>query len=220
MNFDQMMGAWLSQDTAPPYDVNREALRQALEAEETNVRRSHRNRRRVLWFLWLFGTGMAIFAGFWIAITIANDWPAIYAITSAASFGMFAAGVGAVWVSRGRKSEPERKFDNTLEEEVRRSLALVEYQLSITRHVVTFMIGAGLIFAATFLFAWTTNSSQDIPQSSSYWSWWKVLVAAYLVWATFKVRNQMRAEKPKLELRQRRLRELLAAFEAREPALK
>ena len=33
---------------------------------------------------------MAVWAGFWIAITITNGWPAIYAIASGVSFGMFA----------------------------------------------------------------------------------------------------------------------------------
>jgi hypothetical protein len=47
------------------------------------------------------------------------------------SLGMFALAAGASWMGRGR--EPERNFGNTLQGEVRRSLALVDYQLSITR---------------------------------------------------------------------------------------
>ena len=72
MNFDQMLETCLAQNTAPPYDVNRDALRQALQTEEARARRSLRFRRRVVWFYWILGTGMAVWAGFWIAITITN----------------------------------------------------------------------------------------------------------------------------------------------------
>ena len=90
MDFDQMLAIWRTQNTTPPHDVNRDALRQALQAEEAKVRATLRARRRGLWLLGIFGTGMAIWAAFWIAITITNGWPAIYAITAGASVGLFA----------------------------------------------------------------------------------------------------------------------------------
>ena len=159
MDFDQMLETWRAQNTAPPYDVNRDALRQALEAEEARVRRELRSQRRGLWFCWIFGTGMAVWAGFWIAITITNGWPAIYAIAAGVSLGMFALAAGALWVSRGR--EPERNFGNTLQEEVRRSLALVDYQLSITRRWIISMLGTGSLVVGVGLFSWTLARSQD-----------------------------------------------------------
>ena len=123
MDFDQMLETWRAQTTAPPYDVNREVLRQTLQTEEARIRRVMRTWRRGLWLYGILGTGMAVWAGFWIAITITNGWPAIYAIAAAVSLGMFALAAGASWVGRGR--EPERDFANTLQGEVRRSLALV-----------------------------------------------------------------------------------------------
>ncbi len=213
MDFDQMFETWRAQNTAPPYDVNRDALRQALQTEQERVRRELRTRRRGLWVGWIVGTGMAVFAAFWIAITIANGWPAIYAITSGVSFGLFALGVGALWVSRGR--EPEQNFGNTLQDEVRRSLALVSFQLSITKRWILPMLGSVSIVVGTMLFSWTTNRSQDIPDSSSG-AWWPILLVAFLVWASFKARDEMRKAKPKLELRQRHLRELLAALRTRQ----
>jgi hypothetical protein len=218
MDFDQMLETWRAQNTAPPYDVNRDALRQALQTEEARVRRELRTRRRVLWFPWIFCTGMAVWAGFWIAITMTNGWPAIYAIASGVSFGMFALGVGAMWVSRGRQAEPERNFGNTLEEEVRRSLALVGYQLSVTRRWIVPMLGFASLVVGTGLFSWTVNSSQDIPDSSSGvgWFWFTVVFGVLVVMASYKERDEMRKAKPKLETRQRHLRELLAALDARE----
>ena len=58
MDFDQMLETWRAQSTAPPFDVNRDALRQALQTEGARVRRGLRIRRRGLWFVWLLGTGM------------------------------------------------------------------------------------------------------------------------------------------------------------------
>jgi len=126
---------------------------------------------------------------------------------------MFALAAGAVWISRGR--EPERSFGNTLEEEVRRSLALVDNQLSVTRRWILPMLGTAFLIIGTGLFSWTVNRSQDIPDSSRS-GWFIVLLVVWIVWVFYSVRKQMRKAKPKLELRKRRLRELLASLDARE----
>ena len=218
MDFDQMLETWRVQNTAPPYDVNRDALRQALQTEEARVRRGLRTRRRGLWFFWVVGTGMAVWAGFWIAITITNGWPAIYAIAAGVSLGMFALAAGASWVSRGR--EPERNFGNTLQEEVSRSLALVDYQLSITRRWIISTLGTASLMVGVALFSWTLAMSQDNfhrPESSGAgWFWYAVVLVVFAVWASYKTRDAMRKAAPTLELRQRRLRELLAALDASE----
>jgi len=214
MDFDEMLATWRTQDTTPPHDVNRNALQQALQTEETRVRRAWRSRRRVLWFLGIFGTGMAVWAGFWIAITITNGWPAIYAIAAGVSLGMFALAAGASWVGRGR--EPERNFGNTLQEEVGRCLALVNYQLSVTRRWIIPMLVTASITAGAGLFSWTVVKSQDIPVSSRVGWFWYAVAFVVLAPASYKTRDEMRKATPKLKLRQRRLQELLAALDARE----
>lgn len=218
MDFDQMLETWRAQSTAPPHDVNRDALRQALQTEEARVRGELRLRRAGLWFLWIFGTGMAVWAGFWIAITITNGWPAIYAIAAGVSLGMFALAAGASWV--GRVRDPERNFGNTLQEEVRRSLALVDYQLSITRRWIISTLGIGSLMAGVGLFSWTLARSQDNfhrPDSSGVgWFWYAVVLVVLGMRASYKVRDELRKATPKLEIRQRHLRELLAALDARE----
>ena len=215
MDFDQMLETWRAQTTVPPYDVNREVLRQTLQTEEARIRRVMRTWRRGLWLYGILGTGMAVWAGFWIAITITNGWPAIYAIAAGVSLGMFALAAGASWVGRGR--EPERDFANTLQGEVRRSLALVDYQLSLTRHWILFMLGTVFTVAGVWLFTWTLNSSQDIPQSSfGGWTLFSLLFVVLALRAIYQSRHAMRKAKPELEHRQRQLRELLTALDARE----
>lgn len=214
MDFDQMFESWRAQNTAPPYDVNRDALRQALQAEEARVRQELRTRRRGFWACWILSAGMAIWAGFWIAITITNGWPVIYVVTSIVSIGLFALGFGALWVSRGPRPEPQRNFGNTLEEEVRRSLALVDFQLSDARRWMLPMLGTVSIVAGALLFSWTTTRSQDIPDSSSgVGGYWFIALMVFLALrAIYKGRDERRQAKAKLELRQQRLRELLATL--------
>ena len=161
---------------------------------------------------------MAVWAGFWIAITITNGWPAIYAIAAGASLGMFALAAGAMWASRRRLAEPDRNFGNTLQEEMRRNLVLIDYQLSITRRWIISMLGMASLMIGVGLFSWTVNKSQDIPGVSSGvgWFWFTAVSVVLVVRASYMEREAMRKAKPKLELRQRHLRELLAALEARE----
>jgi hypothetical protein len=213
MDFDQMLETWRAQNTAPPYDVNRDALRQTLHTEEVRGRGVLRARRRSLWFLWIIGTGMAVWAGFWIAITITNGWPAIYAIAAGVSLGMFALAAGASWLGRGR--EPERNFGNSLQEEVRRTLAVVDNQLSVTRRWIISMLRIASLMVGVGLFSWTIVRSQHIS-SGVGWFWYAVVLVVLGARTSYKVRDEMRKAIPKLELRQRRLRELLAALEARE----
>jgi hypothetical protein len=217
MDFDQMLETWRSQNTAPPYDVNRDALRQALQTEVASGRRALRRGRRAFWVGWIVGTGLAVFAGFWIAITITNGWPAKYAIAAGVSFGMFALGGGAMWMVRGRQAEPQRNFGKTLEDEVRRSLALIDDQLSAIRRWTLSMLGWASIAVGTGVFSWTMNESQGIPESNPHgWFWYTFVLSVFFVWVTYRGHVVMRKLKAKLEVRQRRLRELLAALEARE----
>ena len=132
------------------------------------------------------------------------------------SVGLFALAAGAMWVSRGR--EPERNFGNTLQEEVRRSLALVDYQLSLTRHWIFFMLGTVFTVVGVWLFSWTLVRSQEMANgpSAGGWFWYAIALAVLGVWTSSKTRDAMRKATPKLELRQRRLRELLAALDASE----
>lgn len=213
MDFDQMLATWRTQQNAATYTVNEDALRQALQAEEARAQRELRTRRRALWVAWIVGAGLAVFAAFWIAICIANGWPGLYVFTSALSFAVFAFGLFAMWWSRGRPLDPKPEFGNTMQQELRRSLVLVEHRLWLTRCWPLSFLGTVAIVAGAFLFSWTLNRSQQIAVSHSS-VWWPILIGLYLVWVFNRARAAMRRVKAKLQDRQRQLQELLAALAA------
>jgi hypothetical protein len=124
MDFDQILESWRDRD----------ALRQALQTEEAKVRQEHLLWRRVLWFPLIFGTGMAIFAGFWIPISITNGWPVIYVITSGVSVGMFALAVGAAPPAAAVR-ESALLFPSRLRHSIRRpALPLLVLDIDRFRH--------------------------------------------------------------------------------------
>jgi len=206
MDFDQMLETWRTQDATPLYGVNRDALRQAIEAEEASVRRV---RRRDLLIVCASGVGTAVLGAlWWHVLTYRGDEPAIYGVTAGVGFTMVVLWLGAYCVSRWRQAKTERNFGNTLQEEVRRTLSRVDTEISRFSHWGIATLWVAPIIVGAILIAWAVARSQDDG------SWWMYPIV--LFWMVFLVRAACRYAKEKLEPRQRRLRELLAALNARE----
>jgi hypothetical protein len=212
MDFDQMLETWRAQDTAPMYGVNRDALRQALQTEDASVRRV---RRRDMWVACISGGGTAVFGGLWLgALIYQSDTPAIYTIAAGVGFGMVALWVGAYCMSRWRQAKSERNFGNSLQEEVRRTLSRVDIEISRFGHWSTASLQIAPIMVGAMLIAWSVGRSQSDSPDVSFGGWWLYLSTVF--WMVLLVRFARRYVKQKLEPRQRRLRELLSALDARE----
>ena len=210
MDFDEMFETWRTQDAAPPYDVNHDALRRALQSEEASVRRV---RRRDIWIVCISGGGMAVLGGFWVAISISNGWPVIYTVAAGVGFGTIALWLGAYCMSRWRQAKSERIFGNTLQEEVGRTLSRVDFEVSRFGRWSAAMLQIAPVMVGAMLIAWSVARSQSDGPDSFGGSWIYLL----LVFGMFySVRKARRYVKQKLEPRQRRLREVLAALNARE----
>jgi uncharacterized membrane protein YfcA len=211
MNFDEMLEIWRTQDAAPLYGVNRDALRQALQSEETSVRQV---RRRDMWIACIAGGGTATLGGFWVAISISNSWPAIYTVAAGVGFGMVALWVGAYCMSRWRQAKSERNFGNTLQEEVKRTLSRVDVEISRFGHWTAAMLQIAPLTVGAMLIFWSVGRSQSDGPDDSFGGWWIYLMIVLIT--IYSVRKGQSYAKQKLEPRQRRLRELLAALVARE----
>jgi uncharacterized membrane protein YfcA len=211
MDFDEMLETWRAQDAAPLYGVNRDALRQALQTEEASVRRV---RRRDMWIVCISGGGTAVLGGFWVAISITHGWPAIYTVAAGVGFGMIALWLGAYSMSRWRQAKSERIFGNTLQEEVGRTLSRVDFEISRFGRWSAAMLQIAPVMVGAMLIAWSVARSQSDGPDDSFGRSWIYLLLVFLMF--YSVRKARRYVKQKLEPRQRRLRELLAALDARE----
>jgi hypothetical protein len=117
-------------------------------------------------------------------------------------------------MSRWRQAKSERNFGNTLQEEVRRTLSRVDIEISRFGHWSAAMLQTAPLMVGALLIAWSVGRSQsDGPHDSFGGSWMYFMVAVMTI---YSVRKAHRYAKQKLEPRQRHLRELLAALDARE----
>ena len=134
MNFDQMLETWRTQDKAPLYGVKRELLRLEVPRDQADLQRSlRRNTWGVYWAA--LGTSVACLVVFFALLFAAISWGDI--TSTAWDYVALSIGIGTIllsavayWVSRKRHALWERGFGNSLQEEIRRNLSRVDYQLS------------------------------------------------------------------------------------------
>jgi hypothetical protein len=209
MDFDQMLETWRAQDAAPTYRLDHDALRLSLQTEEAGVRRV---RRRDMWVACLAGGGTTLFGAGWLwALIYQSDTPIIYTIAAALGFGMVAVWLTAYCASRWRQAKNERNFGNTLHEEVRRALSRVEVDIWRFRSWSAGALQIAPIMIGALLVNWSVGRSQNHGTDISFMGWWLYLMP--VVVTVYAVGLGRRHAKQKLEPRQKRLRELLAALD-------
>jgi hypothetical protein len=210
MDFDQMLEAWQAQDDKPLYGVNGDLLRLVLQNEQATIRRTLRKGK---WITYLFGSGMALFAAFWLWVVILQHGPVLDTVVAAIGTGMFILWVGAFWLSRRRLAERERGFGNSLKDEIGRNLSLVDYQITNGRWraallwVAPVNIGALLIYWLSF----------RINTGSGFSVWNHAFlgfcILSSVVWTVYAADRHV---KRKLEPRRDRLRDLLETLNSSE----
>jgi hypothetical protein len=134
MNFDQMLETWRVQDKVPLYGVRRDLLRLEVPREHTDLQRSlRRNTWGIYWAI--LGTSIACLLIFFPLLFAAISWGDIASsvwdyVALGIGIGTILLSAAAYWVSRRRHALWERGFGNSLQEEIRRNLSRVDYQLS------------------------------------------------------------------------------------------
>lgn len=207
MDFDQMIEAWKSQDDKPLYGVNRDVLLLALRREQADIRRAL---RREHWTTYVAGTTMAGLAGAVLWWFLNHRGSGLHSLAAAVGVAAFALWVGALWRSRRRQAARERDFGNTLREEVRRNLSLVDYQLSqVGRWSTTMLWSAPVLIgsALTFWLILEINDNTDL--------WFEAGFIAFLVVSVaFTTYEASRQAKQQILPRKQRLTELLEMLDA------
>lgn len=209
MNFDQMMESWKSQDEAPLYGVNRDLLKLVLQNEQADLRRKL---RREQWGVYGGSTVLLAFSGLFLWAFIYYRGPLWGLAAAAVAVGAAAAGSVALRLSRRRQSQHERSFGQSLQEEIRRNLSLVDYQLSRKGSTGRILLTAApIILAAAVCLAF----SAMLNESSR--GWWIVAVVVAVTASLIRGASaESRKTKQQLLPRRQRLSELLEAFNASE----
>jgi hypothetical protein len=156
MNFDQMLETWRAQDKVPLYGVKRDLLRLGVPREQADLQREV---RRNTWGVYWAGLATSIA---WQVVVFALLFSAISWGDITSTVGDYLAlgiGIGTVvlsacayWVSRKRHALYERGFGNSLQEEIRRNLSRVDYQLSRHGRWASFLMYAPMWMALILSF--------------------------------------------------------------------
>lgn len=207
MDFDQMMNAWRAQDDKPLYGVNEDLLRLVLRHEQADIRRSLRWDQ---WTTYVVGTAMAALAGAILWWFLYRRGPELYTVAAVVGTSAFALWVGALWLSRRRQTMRERGFGNTLQEEIRRNLSLVDYQLSQVGRWSTAMLWSAPILVGATLIYWLLA---EINDNTDFWfdAGMIVFLVGSVAWTTYET---SRKTKQQLLPRRQRLSELLEMLSA------
>jgi len=156
MDFDQMLETWRTQDKVPLYGVNRDLLRLGVPREQADLQRAlRRNTWGVYWAS--LGTSAASLMVFFALLFAAISWgdvtPSVWDyVALGVGIGTILLSAGAYWVSRKRHALCERGFGHSLQEEIRRNLSEVDYQLSRYGQLASLLMYAPLWMALILAF--------------------------------------------------------------------
>lgn len=211
MHLDDMLSTWRAQENAPLYGVNRDLLQLVLQHEQADLRRTLRLESWVA-----YGTSVLLLAllALLVAAIAYNRHPRPvwdYALVGVSALAVLAWG-SALYVSRKRQALREQGFGNSLREEIRRNLSLVEYQLSCAGRWTAALLAAAPILAGTSLIYWLIIRINNNP-----FTWFDAGMIFFIVLTgAWSVTTASRQAKQDLLPRQRRLRELLTMLNASE----
>ena len=202
MDFDDMLKSWKEQDDKPLYDVNHELLQLVLRNQQADMRRAMGWDR---WTTYIVGTAMTALAGAVLWWFLYRVDAGSHAILPVVGIGAFALWIGALGLSHKRQAEREREFGNTLEEEIRRNLSLVDYRLSQVGRWSNVMLWSAPIIVGSVLIFWVIleiNGANTI--------WFNVGFVIFMVGSiAYTTWESSRAERAELVPRRQRLSGLL-----------
>jgi hypothetical protein len=158
MNFDKILEAWRTQDETPLYGVSPELLRVVVDHDYAKVR------HELVWDLWMppwviWGLAslflMLFFAVFNAMTAIGKLTPIVWDYVGAGiAIGAIALSAGAYWVGHARQAARERGFGKSRQEEIRRKLSRIDYQLSQYERLTMSLLMAAPIWTLAILFFW------------------------------------------------------------------
>lgn len=202
MDFDGMIAAWKQQDEQPLYGVNRDLLQLIVQNERADLQRTL---LREKWTTYVAGAVMTVGACAVMWLAVHRREPG-FAALGAVSATAFAAWALAMWQSQRRQAHRERGLGNSLQEEVRRALSAIDYQLSMTgRWTALTLWSAPVIVGASLLYWLIAEINDNTPLI------FDLSMMAFILLSTLWTNvTTSRRRRSALLPRQRRLEDLLS----------
>ena len=206
MNIDELTATWRTQDKTSLSSLNLELLQQVIQ---TDLRRKQRREQWEIYGTSAFLLGILLF--FFAAIYFDNDprtvWDYVAAIVAT---GAVLAWAGAFWMKRRLQKQREHDFGNSLQDEVKRNLSLVDDQLSRTGQWHAVSLAAAPLALAGSLVYWLTVQINNEP-----FGWFDAGIVVFVIVAAAQgaMQSSRKVTKDLLPYK-RRLTELLAILNA------
>ena len=161
----------------------------------------HRALRLERWTTYISATVMTLGAGlvlWWFLVHRRPGLDTVLAVVSAIAFGFWAA---AMWLSHSRQRRRESGFGNTLQEEVRRTLSAVDYQLSMVGRWTALTLWSMPVVVGASILYWLIDNTSFVFDASMI-----AFIVLSTLWTNLETSRRRRRE---LLPRKHRLSELL-----------
>lgn len=212
MNLDDLMAVWRSQDAAPLHGVNQTMLHLALRQEQAKL---HAERRRERWIIYLTSAGFVAALAVFVAVMIytrernhLTGWDFAIAIVGASA--ALIAG-GAMYSNQRRQARRERRFGESLRDQLNRSIAQLDdaaTRARLTSVLVLVMMGG---ICPTVILILGHRINQKLISDDGYMILTLILVCVWSVASS--VRELRRSVQRDILPRKRRLEALLKELE-------
>jgi len=207
MDVDELMSVWRSQDAAPLHGVDKTLLHLALRQDEARLQKERRIER---WSTYVGSAALVACMTVFLFMMIFDDdprtdWDFAIPVVGAAAALLWG---GAMYVSHRAQARRERRFGESLREQLGRRIAQLDYQATRVVRLASILATAlppVVCATAIILAGWRVNNEPFRTE----WAW---IVGAILMCALGSVAGvweQRRSLQRDLLPRKRRLEALL-----------
>ena len=160
MNLDDLMAVWRSQDAAPLHGVDKTLLHLALRQDEAKLQKERRIER---WIIYAMSAVLVAVMAVFLSIMVYDDdprtdWDFAIPIVGAAAALLWG---GAMYVSHRAQALRERRFGDSLRDQLNRRIAQLDYQTTRVVRLASVLVTAlpPLVCATAIILAgWRVNN--------------------------------------------------------------
>ena len=212
MRLDELMKAWQSQDASPLYGVNETLLHVSLQQEQAKLQAQRRREGLITYLASAFLVGVMAFFLFIMVYDDdpRTDWDFAIPVVGAAAALLWGC---AMYVSHRAQELRERRFGESLRDQLGRHIAQLDYQATRVVRLASVLVTAlGPFVGATALIlaGWRINNEPF----STQWVWIVGGILTAALGSVAGVWEQRRSMERDILPRKRRLEALLKELDA------